>query len=505
MRAIRAISWTAVAFVAAACSSTGWGTSSSGKTPEKDPGLVWTARAYPTGDKRTSAVLVERGMPAEVQSGQRYEYELRVTNLTDLPVTNVVLTDTAPEGFEVPEGAPAAAVDGGRATWTLGDLEGDAQASVRASAVAGAPGSFTHSSQVTWEAPLAGVTTIVQPELELVRTVPEVVVLVDGIPVTYEVANIGTGTAREVVIEEALPEGYTVGEGETQIRIDVGALPAGEKRSYTKLVRAVGTGAFGGQAVATGFGGLRDETETAAVQVTQPVLRANSTAPARAAIGQIYTVEVTIGNAGDGPARDTRVELTLPAGASYVSAEPAEDGGMTMGAGKVTWALGTIEAGAERTVSIELRADQALAVGHHVLATAHGAEDVTFDHATELYGIATVNVGVRDEADPIQVGGQAVYLVRVENQGTAPATNLKLVCTLEEGMAFLEGGGASAGTADGLQVTFEPVATLGPKMALTWRIAVRGDQAGDRRFHVSLSADQLDRPVEASESTRFFE
>jgi len=506
VRAIKYVPWAAVALVAAACSSSGWGTSG-GDTDEaaKDPGLVWTARAYPTGNKRTSAVLVERGMPAEVQSGQRYDYELRVTNLTELPITNVVLTDTAPEGFSVPEGALEAQVEGGVATWNLGDLAGGAEVSVRAGALAGAPGSFTHTCQVHWEAPLAGVTTIVQPELALTRTVPEVVVLADGVPVTYEVSNVGTGTARDVVIEETLPAGFTIGEGETAVRIEVGALPAGEKRSYTKLVRASGTGAFGGTAVATGFGGLRAETEPASVQVTQPVLRANVAAPARAAIGQVYTVGVTVGNAGDGPARDTRVQLTIPVGTSLVSGEPAEDTGMTVAGENVQWELGTIDPGTERTVSVKLRADQAMAIQQHVLVTAHGADDVVIDSGTELYGIATVNVELRDEVDPIQVGGQAVYLVRVVNQGTAPATNLKLVCTLEEGMSLVEAGGASAGSGDGAQITFEPVATLAPKAAVSWRVVVRADQPGDRRFTVAVTSDQLDRPVEAAESTRFFE
>ena len=43
------------------------------------------------------------------------------------------------------------------------------------------------------------------------------------------------------------------------------------------------------------------------------------------------------------------------------------------------------------------------------------------------------------------------------------------------------------------------------KATLSWRIVVTGEKAGDARFGVEVTADQLDRPVEASESTRFFE
>ena len=57
--------------------------------------LVRSSRAYPTGNRATSALLVERQTPAEVQAGQRYEYKIRLTNLTAMPLVNVLVTDTA--------------------------------------------------------------------------------------------------------------------------------------------------------------------------------------------------------------------------------------------------------------------------------------------------------------------------------------------------------------------------------------------------------------------------
>ena len=58
-------------------------------------GNMLSARlAYPPGDMETSALMVEKLTPVEVVAGQPFEYEMLVTNLTSLPLENVVVTET---------------------------------------------------------------------------------------------------------------------------------------------------------------------------------------------------------------------------------------------------------------------------------------------------------------------------------------------------------------------------------------------------------------------------
>ncbi|MEM8885003.1 MAG: hypothetical protein AAGD14_13105 [Planctomycetota bacterium] len=469
-----------------------------------EDGMVWTRRAFPTGQRESSELLVERGLPAEVQSGQPYEYEIRLTNLTDMVLTNVVLTDTAPEGFTIPDGAMAAQATNGFATWKVGDIEAGATTTLRAKAMAGTPGAFRHIAQVRYDAPLAGTTMIVQPKLELERRVPELALAVDGIDVRYVVRNAGTGTAREVVIEEPLPEGFTLADGSDTIRIDVGSLKAGEERTIRRKVKAKMPGPFESSAKVSGFGGLAAETARATVRVTTPNLQAEAKWPSRAAIGQVYAVILTLKNDGDGPARDAKASFNLPKGVTLVDND-GEAGAVRAANGVLTWKAGTVEPGGTATLTLRMRAETAAELVFEGTASAYGAEDVVLKAGVEQYGIATVDIEVSDQVDPLQAGSQAVYVVTVRNQGTAAATNLVLVCELEDGLALVEAGGSSKGAAEEMKVRFEPVGELQPKATLTWRIVVTGEKAGDKRFRVALTADQLDRPVEASESTRFFE
>ena len=54
-------------------------------------------------------------------------------------------------------------------------------------------------------------------------------------------------------------------------------------------------------------------------------------------------------------------------------------------------------------------------------------------------------------------------------------------------------------------VRFAPVGALAPKDKATWRVVVRGKSPADARFAVTLTSDQLTRPVQENEATYFYE
>lgn len=55
--------------------------------------------AIPTGDEQTSALLVEKNMPERVVVGEVTDYTIEVTNLTDQPLANVWVIETAGQGL----------------------------------------------------------------------------------------------------------------------------------------------------------------------------------------------------------------------------------------------------------------------------------------------------------------------------------------------------------------------------------------------------------------------
>ena len=84
--------------------------------------MVTTSMAFPTGDPRTSALLVDKLVPGQVIAGELFEMALRVTNLTEQPLENVVITESLWENLELEESSVKPESTGGNRIWKLGNL-----------------------------------------------------------------------------------------------------------------------------------------------------------------------------------------------------------------------------------------------------------------------------------------------------------------------------------------------------------------------------------------------
>jgi uncharacterized repeat protein (TIGR01451 family) len=123
-------------------------------------------------------------------------------------------------------------------------------------------------------------------------------------------------------------------------------------------------------------------------------------------------------------------------------------------------------------------------------------------------GVAAVRFEVVGLENPVGVGKEVTYEIRVMNQGTGPCSNVQLAAALAEGTEYVgatTGPGATGAAVkpQGQQLIFDPIPSLGVKGETVYRVRVKGNVAGDLRFRVQLSCDQLKTPVVKEESTTF--
>jgi uncharacterized repeat protein (TIGR01451 family) len=111
---------------------------------------------------------------------------------------------------------------------------------------------------------------------------------------------------------------------------------------------------------------------------------------------------------------------------------------------------------------------------------------------------------VRDLDDPIEVGGETGYEIRVVNQGTKAATNVRVAINLPTGMQIVSAEGETQYAEQGGALVFEPIAQLAPKADTVYRVRLRGVQPGDQRVTVEVDTDDLGQPIRREESTRVF-
>ncbi len=233
-------------------------------------------------------------------------------------------------------------------------------------------------------------------------------------------------------------------------------------------------------------------------KVMLPVLSLQCRVPGETPLRRPIEACLTVNNAGDELEAMTSVKLTVPPGATFVS---ATCGGRAAD-GQVVWELPGLRPGQTTNVCALFTAAEPGLLAFASSASGRIAPSAESRCETRVVGIPAVLIELVDLVDPIEVGTNETYEITVLNQGSAVLTNVKFVCTLEENQEFVSGTGASAVAAQGRTITLSPLAELKPKDNAVWQVVVKVLQASDTRFTAELTADQFQQPIKETESTR---
>lgn len=464
--------------------------------PGPDFGI--SSLAFPTGDADTSAIMLHQVMPLQVRRGAPFEMEYQVCNLTDGTLQNVMVMLESVDNLRIISSDPEARTSGGNTTMSIGDLAPRSTRIITVVAEADRIGMSTNCISVAYNNVLCAATEVVEPSIELAKTATPRVLLCEPITLTYRVSNTGTGPAENVTITDTLPRGLQV-NGRNNVNIPVGTLMAGESRDATVTAEAVSTGTFGSRASASSNDLTANSGEPETV-VVQPVLEITCESEEFEYLGRNASYTFTIRNTGDGPANNAQLAANFPAGTRFVRAT----GGGTATAGRATWSMGTLAAGAERSVELVLTSDVLANLRVNAQATAFCADAVSTTCETEIRGIPALLLEVVDVNDPVEIGEQTTYVIRVTNQGSAPGRNIRIVCERPEQQEFISAGGATSASTAGRTISFAPVASLAPKAVAEWTVTVRAAGEGDVRFGVEMTSDTLRSPVIETESTNLY-
>ncbi|MHC4959271.1 MAG: hypothetical protein ACYTGN_12955 [Planctomycetota bacterium] len=470
------------ALLTAACATT--------PPPERtgEDGLVWNARAIPTGSASTSAVLLERGTQAQIPVAQAHEYKIRVTNLTDLPLDDVVVTEQGSTDLAIGSADPAPAVtEPGRMSWALGRLDARETRIITVTATPQKPGSIESRCEVMYRAALLGSTTVYEPKLAIDRVSPTASLVGEPFEYQIEVRNPGTGPAKDVFIKGKLPEGVETLEGLDEYRFNVGELDAGAKRVYVVQVRGKNEGDFVLRTAVQGAGDLNAETQPVALAVRRPLLAVEVKGPDKWVLDRTATYKIRVINKGEGGVKDAVLVFDLPEGLLFESASR----GPTSGPKTVTWELGAIDPGAEKGIELKVKPTAAGVISGAVNLTAGYCDPATANWMTSVEGVSALAIELLDAQDPIGVGSEQLYRIKVTNQGSGAATAIQVVCQLEDTMEFVSVEGQTKGKADKLTLTLEPVESLEAGASAEWTVAVKAIGAGDVRFKVIVTSAEI--------------
>jgi len=457
---------------------------------------------------QAAQLAVEKRGPKEVQVGKAARYEIVVRNAGSVAAHDVTLRDAIPSGTAlittVPPANPVATASGGTAdgelVWPLGTLDPGGQVCVVVEVMPQQEGEIGSVASVSFRADASVRSRATKPALSIEAREPAPVLIGRDTQLTITVSNPGSGVATGVVLEGFLPENVSHRAG-SELEFDVGQLRPGESRTIDLVLGTRGPGVQAARFVARADGGVEAEQATK-LSVTAPTLALEVDMPLRRFLQRPATCVIAMTNAGTAPARAIELAAQLPPGMKFVRANNA--GWHDDRTHRVLWNLEELPPGETGTVEVVV---MPIALGQQRIAAAARSADGLADQAThvcEVEGLAAISFEVVDSEDPIEVDGVTEYVIRVANQGTKPATAVRVTASLLGDLEPVEAQGPAAHRLDQRAVVFEPLVKLAPAEEAVFRVRARGRRAGEQRVQVQVVSEDHAAPITKEEITRVY-
>jgi uncharacterized repeat protein (TIGR01451 family) len=452
--------------------------------------------------KQQPSISIEWIGPPAARVNQPMACQIVVRNTSTAPLRDVVIRHRLSEGVTCKTSEPKAAGEGNDLSWNLGAMAPNQTHYLKLLLVAQTRGPLHCQATATFTAVAGHRVQIREPQLVAKVRAPEKIIIGEHVSLLFAVSNPGDGEAETIRAKIVLPDGLEHPRGKV-VEVDVGALAPKEIKTMQLVCLAKAGGTQKCMIRATAEGNLSAEDSTQ-FDVLVPKIDVAISGPKLRYLDRHAIYVLTVTNPGSAPATKVEVHEQIPTGFKFHQA--FQGGKYHEATRQVSWTLGDVQPGQSREIAVELVPIEA---GKHRFI-AHAKTGAGLKAETEIHtlveGLPSLFMEVAHVDDPIEVGAETAYEIRVANTGTKTETNIEVICTLPEQLEFRS---AKCSTTlryrqDGRELVFEPLPRLAPKADVIYRVQVKGIAPGDIRFRTRIRADGLKDPILREESTRIY-
>lgn len=494
--------------------------------PETSPPAALPATPQPSIIQPRSALastglVLEKVGPAQATVGALVTYTIEVQAASG-GARDVVVIDQLTPGLSYTSSTPPAAMAGNQLEWRMGDFGPSERRTIEVAFRAEQAGVFNNCAVArTAEGQTSqdcASTAVLVPGLEVrVAPVGRDTVMV-GEPVTFEitVTNRSNLPAAGLVISDRFDPGLTHEAAASPIEKELGPLAGGQSATIGVTFRVTQPGRLCNHVEVRGESGIRgaaDGCVTAVTPQSEPSPAAaipppTTVAPAQPAARAGLQVKVSgptapqqidaiaeffIDLANNGETALTNVTVSATFDRSLKPTQATDD--YTFEDERLSWTFDALPAGKTRRLQVNCRCLGAAAKAcTQVKATSGEGVAAAGEACVEIRGgESKLETEVFSLTNPVAIGSDVSYEIRVTNKGDGPDRNVALLVVVPPQMAVTRVGTFGPRTTYDLDnrgfVRYKPVDEIAAGETLTFRVRARAQLAGEATLEAILKSD----------------
>ncbi len=448
----------------------------------------------------TPSVSVEWVKHGEINVGQECTCDLVVKNTGKVSARQVIVEALFPKSVRLTQADPRPTEVSDHLEWAIAELAAGEERTIHIKMIPSQRGELATTASVRFTGTAANVFKVEEPLLKLTVEAPAEAIVGDPLVQSITITNPGTGIAQNVKIQVATPEGLEATRGDRSL-IEIGRLISGESRTVRLSFTAIAGGEQTLEVVATADSGLRKVAE-ATVNVIAPALKIAVEGPGLRYAGRDARYTLSITNEGQAATNHVHVIHRIPKGFKFMKAD--KGGTFDADHNSANWFIGHLEPAQTVQVKLQLQAQEIGQFEHHVAATSEHGVIAKADTTTKVEGSASLMMEVQDLDDPVEVGQETAYEVRISNTGSKAAQNVGLTFELPTGIELIRVEAATKHLAKSGLILFNDLPELPPGKTALFRIHIKGEAEGNQRVRARLTSESIEQELITEELTKFY-